>query len=482
MVHETEYYDILGVSPDASASEIKKAFRKAALLWHPDKHSTSTPEEKEEAEEMFKKVGKAYEVLSDPEKRQTYDRYGEEGLQGSGMAHGPDIEEILRHMAGMGMGGFRFRQRGRPETQMPNLACKIKLTIPEILTGHKVECQIKRKILKEGANPSKDDLVCSACRGSGVQMRMRQIGPGRMMQYQTKCDQCKSGMKLNSEYFEEEEKTLKKTIPPGVIHEHQIVVPGYGHDIPPSLRKGDAKRTDLVIVISEEQNYRVPDTDYLYTRGEAGSPFNLQIGLELETELAICGGYKELTFVDGSTFLVEVPPGLVFKQSETVIVPGRGLPVYGVVDSSGNNKFGDLFVKFRFAFDGFDDQTYGAIYKAITGRSKDKDDKKMLDAHGKVVESGQPIEDYADSERLQQVKDDFREFNRVYENERRATAERRMREGKNPEDSDTSDSDEFEGMGGFPGGMPGMGGGMPGMPEGFEGAQFEGGPPGCAQQ
>lgn len=471
MVKETEYYDILEVSPDATDSQIKKAFRKAALLWHPDKHSTATPEKRKEAEEMFKKVGKAYEVLSDQQKRQMYDRFGEDGLEGANMGPGPDIEEILRHMAGMGgMGGFQFR-RGRQqprELMMPSLVVKVDMTLPEIFDGKKVEFKIERYVLKEGADPSRTDLTCKACKGLGQRVRMQQFGPNMMRQFQERCSDCNGGMVLSGEYFDTVEKTLKKTIPRGVIHGHQIVVANYGHDVPPSMQKGDSKRTDLVIVIKEEQQYRVPDTDLLYVRGEDGSPFNLQVGVELEPELALCGGYKELTFINGETFLVEIPPGLVFKESETVVVANRGLPVYGVVDSNGENRMGDLFVKFRVNFNGFDDETSEAIYKAITGRSKAKDDKKLLNAHGKVSEFGDAIEDYADSERPHQVKNDFRQFNTAYERERRATMERRMNGGGNPADEETSDSDQDDFGPGFDGG--------------FEGAQFEGGPPGCAQQ
>jgi DnaJ homolog subfamily A member 2 len=475
MVKETEYYDILGVSPDATSSEIKKAFRKAALLWHPDKHSTSTAEKKAEAEEMFKNVGKAYEALSDSEKRQTYDRFGEKGLQGADAGPGPDIEEILRHMAGMGgipgMGGFRRRSQRPKEAQIPSLVCKVELSLPEIDSGKKIEFKIGRWVLKAGADPSMKDLVCDTCRGLGQRVRMEQIGPGMMRQYQSRCDECDGGIVMSDEYYEKVDKTLKKTIPRGVIHGHQIVVPNYGHDIPPSMQKGDAKRTDLVIVIKEQQHYSVPDADLTYTRGEAGSPFNLQIGVELEPELAICGGYKELTFIDGETFLVEVPCGLIFKQSETVVVADRGLPVYGVIDESNQNVRGDLFVKFRIASTEFDDSVSEKIYKAITGRSKKADDKKALDSHGGVSEFGDAIEDYAESDRLRRVKEDFRQFNKVYERERRSTMERRMNEGKDPDPADEATSDtDAEDFG-------------PGFDGGFQEAAFENGaPPGCAQQ
>jgi len=479
MVKETKYYDILGVSPESDDNEIKKAFRKAALLWHPDKHASSTDHKKHEAEEMFKKVGKAYEVLSDPEKRQMYDRFGEDGIQGANMGAGPNMEDILRHMSGMGMGGFSFQRGGRQQPSeiiMPSLVCNVDMTLPEILSGKKVEFKIERYVLKDGANPSKSDLVCKTCKGSGQQIRMEMIGPGMMRQFQEKCNQCNGGMIMGSEYFDKIEKTLKKTIPKGVIHGHQIVVPEYGHDIPPSLRKKTEKRTDLVIVIKENQQYEVPDTELIYKRGEAGSPFNLQVNVELEPELALCGGYKEVTYIDGEKLLIKIPSGLVFKQSETVVVANRGLPVYGVVDSNGQNRMGDLFVKFHISSKEFTESTCEKIYEAITGRSKKKDDKKILNVYNKVSEFGESIEDYAESERLNRVKNDFRKFNMIYEEERKATLQRRMNGGGNPADEATSDSDQDEFASGFAGDFAG------GFAGDFAEGDFEDGPPKCAQQ
>ena len=479
MVKETEYYDLLNLEPNASEAEIKKAFRAAALLWHPDKHSKASDEKKTEAEEMFKKIGNAYEVLSDAEKRQMYDKFGEAGLQNAGVGPGPDIEEILRHM---GMGGFPFGGRGRnrkpSEAQIPNLVCQINLTLPEILAGTKVEFKVERYVLKENADPSRQELICNKCKGSGVQVRLKQIGPGMMQQVQEKCNNCVDGMMLSEKYYEKVEKTLKKTIPKGVIHSQQIVVRNYGHEIPPSMitpamQKDNITKTDLVIVITEEQQYQVPDTQFLYTRGEGGSPFNLQIGMDLEPEFALCGGYKELTFIDGEKFLVEIPPNLIFKQSPIVVVANRGLPVYGVMNSDNTNKIGDLFVKFRVSEDGFDETVSDKLYEAITGRSKQKDDKAILKTHNNKSEFGDVLDNYAESERLDQVKSDFQKFQTILRRERDETLRRRSSEQSKPSnksngspDSNSNDDDELESD--F---------------DGFGGAQFDGGrPPTCAQQ
>lgn len=472
MVKETEFYDILGLKPNATDDEIKKAFRKAALKWHPDKHGSSSSENKIEAEEMFKKVGMAYEVLSDPQKRETYNRFGKEALD-SGAGSAPDMDEILRHMAGMGGFSFHRKAQNSRELQIPDLISKIELTIPEIFSGTKVEFKIERYVLKEGANPSRQDLVCKNCKGTGQQVHIRQIGPGMMQQYHSQCDQCTKGIVLSDKYFEKVEKTLKKTIPRGVIHSHQIVVPNYGHEIPSSMRKGSTLRTDLVIIVSEGQRYQVPDTNIIYTRGEGGSPFNLQVSMELEPELAICGGYKELVYINGDKILVEVPSNLIFRQSLTVVMANRGLPVYGVVDSDGENKYGDLFIKFKVISTGFSESINEKIYQAITGHSKKKNDQTILKLYDDT-EKAEAIEDYAQSARMDEINKDFRKFDQVYKKECRDNMKRRMNENTNPGDEETSDadSDDFE---------DGFARKFSGFEESFQGSQFEGAPQ-CAQQ
>jgi DnaJ homolog subfamily A member 2 len=449
-VRDTEYYDVLGVSSDATESEIKKAFKKKAMKCHPDKHSQSPPDVKAAAEEEFKEIGAAYEVLSDPETRERYNRFGKEGLQGG---PGPDMEDILRQFGMRGGMPFGFRQRAKPKAQMPNLVCPIKLTLPDIYAGTKVEFVATRFVLKEGVSPAKNEIICPQCKGMGQQIRLEQIGPGTMRQSQVKCNVCRGeGISISDKYFDKVNKTLKKTIPRGVIHGHQIVIPNAGHEIPPSMCKGSTTKTDLVIVIKEDQKYQVPDTDYTYVRGSAGSPFNLQLDVDIEPELAICGGFKEFIFIDGSAFLVRVPSGLVFRGSHDVVVEGRGLPVYGVHDTGGENKMGDLFIKFNLQNVELDDDAYAGIYHAITNRSLKKDSKKLSDSFGDVSDAAMSIEDYAESERLDRVKEDFQQFNRVFQTEKHETMSRRANEGKNVDDdvdSDTSD-DEFEEMGGAP--------------------------------
>ena len=142
----TEFYDLLGVQPDASDDEIKKAFKRKAIKCHPDKHANSTPEVRAAAEEEFKEIGQAYEVLSDPDKRKMYNKYGKESL---GNGPPPDMEDILRGF-GMrmgGMGGFPFGRQQKPKAEMPNLVTHVTLNLREIYEGKKVEFDVTRYVL-----------------------------------------------------------------------------------------------------------------------------------------------------------------------------------------------------------------------------------------------------------------------------------------------------------------------------------------------
>lgn len=452
-VKDTEFYDALGVSPDASEKEIKNAFRKKAVKCHPDKHSNSTPDVKAKAEDEFKNINQAYEILSDPEKRESYDRFGKESL---GNGPGPDMEDILRNF-GMrmgGMGGFPFGGQQKPKSfSMPNLVAPVTLNLREIYEGKKVEFNVQRYVLKRGATPSKSDIICPQCKGQGQKTGMQQIGPGTYRQFQEKCKSCKGeGMAVKDEHFDKVNKTLRKAIPRGVIHSHQIVIPNAGHDIPACLNKNGANsKTDLVIVIKEEQQYTVPDTNLTYSRGAAGSPFNLQLSLDLTAELAICGGLKEVTFLDGSKFLVEIPKGLAFMRAHDVVVENRGLPLYGLIDTaSGDNKYGDLFIKFNLSSIVLDDQDNEKVYAALTGRNMKKDRARMKSTYDSEYDEPWSIEDYGDSERLNKVNDDFREFQQTYQREKQETMRRRMNEGVDPNDGVDSDTSDDE-MGGPPG-------------------------------
>jgi len=222
MVKETEYYDRLGVPPDASAGAIKKAFRKLAIQYHPDKNQGN-----QDASEKFKELSEAYEILSDDEKRAKYDQFGKDAFKEGG---GMNAEDIFSSFFGGGFGfpGFREQQRGPKKTK--DSVHPLGVSLEDIYNGASKKMKVTRKIIckscKGTGSISGQKHMCTVCNGQGRRVIVRQIGPGMITKQQMLCDECRgegetipsrdrcktcSGAKVT-----EEEKIIKVDIDKGV--------------------------------------------------------------------------------------------------------------------------------------------------------------------------------------------------------------------------------------------------------------------------
>lgn len=331
MAEKRDYYEVLGVDKNASADEIKKAYRKKAIQYHPDKN----PGDKE-AEEKFKEAAEAYEVLSDPQKRQRYDQYGFAGMGGTGSfngGQGMNMEDIFSQFGdlfeswGMGGGGhfssFFGGQRGGGGQRVrrgSDLRVRVHVTLEEIATGVDKKIRVKKLVPCQdchgtgSADGSQGD-VCPTCKGTGRIVRT-QRGIFGMMQVQDECPTCHGEgriiknkcPKCNGEGVVRAEEVIDIHIPAGVTGGMQIPVHGKGNAAPNGGVPGD-----LLVLIEEEEH-----KDFVREGND------LVYNLLLDMPTAILGGQVIIPTLQGEAKITITPgtqPGKVLRMR------GKGLPI-----------------------------------------------------------------------------------------------------------------------------------------------------------
>ncbi|MCB0501059.1 MAG: molecular chaperone DnaJ [Bacteroidetes bacterium] len=322
-----DYYEILGVSKSASAEEIKKAYRKTALQYHPDRN----PDDKE-AEEKFKEAAEAYEILSDQNKRAKYDRFGHAGVGGAGGFGGrgsmnmDDIFSQFGDIFGEGNpfesffgGGGRSRQRRSGGTPGSNLRVKVKLTLEEIANGVQKKIKVKKHVSCDtcsgtGAKDSNSYQTCNTCNGSGVVRKISNTILGQMQTTAT-CPACRGEGKVvtakctkcRGEGRNYGEEVITIDIPAGVGEGVQLSMSGKGN----AGQRG-GMNGDLLITIEE-----VPHEE-LTREGN-----NVIYNLYLNIADAALGTQIEVPTIDGKA-KIKVPKGT--QSGKLFKLTGKGLP------------------------------------------------------------------------------------------------------------------------------------------------------------
>ncbi|MDX1444888.1 molecular chaperone DnaJ [Lishizhenia sp.] len=372
MSQKRDYYEVLGISKGASAAEIKKAYRKLALKFHPDKN----PDDKE-AEEKFKEAAEAYEVLSDEQKRQRYDQFGHAGVGGAagggfggGGMNMDDIFSQFGDIFGGAFGGFGGGSRGGGprRSKGTNLRVKIKLTLAEIAEGVKKKIKVNKLVNAEGVTFND----CKTCNGTGAQTRVANT-PFGAMQTQTTCSSCNGTGKVigkkpagaDNNGLERKEEVIEIDIPAGVEEGMQLSVRGKGNAGPFNGIPGD-----LLIVIEE-----VPH-ESLRRDGD-----NLHYEAYINFADAALGASIEVPTVS-SKVKIKIDAGT--QSGKMLRLRGKGLPS---VQGYSN---GDLFVHIN----------------VWTPKSVSKEEKEMLE---KLRESENfiPNPDGKEKGFFQRVKDMF---------------------------------------------------------------------------
>jgi DnaJ family protein A protein 2 len=224
-----EFYDLLGVAKDASAAAIKKAYRKKALKHHPDRGGD---------EAIFKEIQAAYDVLSDPEKKQLYDQYGKQGVENGGQqgsqAGASDLFSAF-------FGGARGTGRSRGPRKGRDIVHKLKVTLEQLYNGKTFKLAVNRQVLQ---NPDETPQVCVTCNGQGAVMQSRQLGPGMIQQMQVKCPTC-NGLRYDCK-MKKERKVLEVVIERGMGNGAAIRFAGESDQKPGQLPG------DIIFVIDEQ--------------------------------------------------------------------------------------------------------------------------------------------------------------------------------------------------------------------------------------
>ena len=317
-----DYYETLGVSKSADAKTIKKAYRKLAVKYHPDKN----PGDKE-AEERFKAAAEAYDVLSTPEKKQRYDQYGHAGMGGAagGFGGGMNMDDIFSQFGdifGGGFGGFGGGSRGRRVVKGSNLRIRLSLSLKEVAEGVEKKIKVRRLIVAEGVTYK----TCSHCNGSGSITKISNTILGQMQTSST-CPVCSgigkiidsrpSGTDANGMLKENE--TVKITIPAGVEEGMQLKVSGKGNAAPSNGINGDL----IVLIAIEEHETLVRDGQ------------NLHFDQYISFSEAALGTEIQIPTISGKV-KVNLESGI--QSGKILRLKGKGLPA---VNSYGK---GDLLI------------------------------------------------------------------------------------------------------------------------------------------
>lgn len=313
MVKETAYYDILGVPPNCTQDDLKKAYRKLALRYHPDKNPNEG--------ERFKQISQAYDVLSNEEKRRIYDMAGEKGIKEGGVSSSSpmDIFDMFFNM------GRSKRDHGPRRGK--DMHFSLPVTIEELYNGSVRKLRVNRNEICEdckGSGTRAQNITaesCPNCRGTGMNVRIERFG-GIVQQIQTICHECGGNgetispndrcKKCHGKKVMKASKLIEVHIDKGMSDGQKIVFAGEA-DQDPSYEPGD------IVVILEQKEQGI------FKRSNVN---NLVYEMKITLSEALCGFQKTIKTLDNRTLLISSIPGEVVKNGDIKYIAGEGMPTY----------------------------------------------------------------------------------------------------------------------------------------------------------
>ena len=325
------YYEVLELSKDATSDEIRKAYKRLACEYHPDRNKSP------DAEEKFKEISKAYKVLSEPESKSKYDQFGEEGLEGFESNFNPSSFFQQFFSGNMGNMGNFFQENN----DVPPVETVIEATLEEIFTGCTKNITIERFNTCTTCNNS--IKKCQKCMGNGI---MRFVVNNRLQQVSCKScngtgrqdgkDACK---KCNSIGFIKEKHSLNINIPAGVDKTKPIIINNEGNQIPTEeIKNPKMTRSEVVVIITEKQHpvfnrgSVIPEIQQLNTN-------NLVIDMTITLEESLCGFTKSIKYLDNTN--IKITMANMVRNNDIIVMKGYGMTKYN------SNERGDLLIKIK---------------------------------------------------------------------------------------------------------------------------------------
>jgi DnaJ-class molecular chaperone len=335
-----DYYKILEVSRSASQAEIKKAYRKLSLKYHPDKNPSP------DASTKFAELSTAYDVLSDESKREIYNRGGEEAVLQSEQRGNQPQHDPFNIFEQFGFGGFGGR-RQQEEARTPNVEIPVRVSLAQLYKGEVLDVNYARQVLcVEAASCQRNDKECT---GPGVKMRVQQLAPGFVQQVQVHDSSCVARGKAL--------KMPCKACPNGMTEEEEIQLT---LDVQAGMATGDSIRFEQ---IADEKVGHIAG-DVVFKISQVSHPHFTRDGDDLKVQLditlldSLVGFYRTFEHLDGHDVIIEKTD--VSYCSEIVKVKGEGMP------KKGRNTYGDMYVTLNIMFpEGFTKEQKELLKKAL---------------------------------------------------------------------------------------------------------------------
>lgn len=361
MVKETEFYDRLGVKPDASSDDIRKAYRKMALKYHPDRNPNDPS-----AADKFKEVGEAYDTLSNAEKRKIYDKYGKDGLKEGGMP-GRSASDIFEAFFGGGFGPFGGQGGSRGPRKGEDMVSPLSVSLEDLYKGKMHKMAVTHNILctkcrGTGSKSGKEPKTCPRCDGRGICIITHRSG-NFIQQSQTVCPECRGKGKIiddrdkcnacGGKQVVPERKVIEINIEKGMKEGQRITFEGMG-DQEPDIEAGDII---FVLKTKEHSTFKRVGNDLC---------MNKKISL-IEALTGVAFSFQHL---DGRTVVAKTEPGTVVKPGDTLVIREAGMPILNRPFC-----FGDLYITFEIEFPRYDEiaANVAALKKALPAKDKDGD-------------------------------------------------------------------------------------------------------------